>query len=469
MRRKGIHPSLRRGRCRGSERGSTAVAVVAFLAGASLLATGLVGASLRGTRIASNEHAHAQALFYAEAAVEEARLRFSPLAPPGLRIASPQPLRPDWRAYISAGHPIVTDGDACNAGVVRSFDPGFSPANDNHCYMSVQSSMPWGLVKLQAKVDPRGTSVLASGLPVYTLTAWGTRGNERRQIELDLHPMRPSIIPDVVHAARKISLEKSSCIDSYNSSDGPYAYSGPGNCDPAGTAPVSVGTRLTLKGRARIYGDVVVGPTDRPAEVISVGHHAGISGSVTTAPERAEMPLPMIPAGLTCRAKLHLSGNSVRTLSEGVHCFSKLVITGNAQLTTTGAVKIYVTGDIKITGKGITSPHNTPAHLNIYSARTRTDDDGDDEDEDNGRIVLAGQSHLYATVYAPRANIKIAGNADLFGSVVGRSIALRGNAAIHFDEALEAIADRFIGFRRTNWREITRTGDDRSGSNSGPG
>lgn len=440
---------------RGGQRGGAAVIALAFIAGLSLLGSSVFAVSLRNTRVASNAHNHAQALYFAEAATNEARMRLSPTASADVHISLPLPLRANWRAYIGAGYPIATAGDACNATLLAKLDAGFSAGNDNHCYTSAQSAMAWGLVRIQTRFttnDGDLVPVLVQGRPVHTLTAWGTSGNERRQVTLDLLPMQLDTIPDVIHAVGMISLENDACIDSYNSNLTPYAYGGPGNCDPAGTATVTTGTRtLRLRNRARIYGDVLVAGTSLPATVAIEGNGAGISGSVTTAPAQADWPLPPIPDGLSCLTDLRLDGSAVRTLAEGAYCFRKVRISDQAQVVTTGTVKMFVTDTMSIAGQGFVTHGNRPANLTIYATGRNVEEEAEEERQG---ITLAGQSATYAAIYAPRSDIRVIGNADFFGALVGRNVELRGNGAIHYDEAMGTIGGSPIGFRRTNWREI---------------
>jgi hypothetical protein len=69
------------------------------------------------------------------------------------------------------------------------------------------------------------------------------------------------------------------------------------------------------------------------------------------------------------------------------------------------------------------------------------------------RIHLAGNGALSAAVYAPNADVRINGNGDVMGAVVGRTIELTGNAAFHYDESLaDLVADMPFGL--DGWREL---------------
>src|SRR5690606_13992543 len=75
-------------------------------------------------------------------------------------------------------------------------------------------------------------------------------------------------------------------------------------------------------------------------------------------------------------------------------------------------------------------------------------------------LHIAGNGDLRAVVYAPNAEVKINGNGNVMGSVVGNTITLTGNAAFHYDESLSDFGDN-AGFSISKWRELV-TPDERS-------
>jgi type IV pilus assembly PilX-like protein len=53
-----------------------------------------------------------------------------------------------------------------------------------------------------------------------------------------------------------------------------------------------------------------------------------------------------------------------------------------------------------------------------------------------GTISMQGNSQSAATIYAPNANFSLQGTADLYGSVLARTVSNGGNASIHYDRRL---------------------------------
>lgn len=66
---------------------------------------------------------------------------------------------------------------------------------------------------------------------------------------------------------------------------------------------------------------------------------------------------------------------------------------------------------------------------------------------------MAGNGDFAGIIYAPNADVKIAGNGNVSGAVVGENITLVGNAAFHYDVELKNKEDggtMSIG----RWREL---------------
>ena len=42
----------------------------------------------------------------------------------------------------------------------------------------------------------------------------------------------------------------------------------------------------------------------------------------------------------------------------------------------------------------------------------------------------------YADIYGPQSRINMSGTGDIYGSIVGKSIDMTGNSAIHYDMSL---------------------------------
>lgn len=105
-------------------------------------------------------------------------------------------------------------------------------------------------------------------------------------------------------------------------------------------------------------------------------------------------------------------------------------VTGNGAITISGGndtnhVEMYVAAGALIAGNGVAG--GQASDFLIYSH-------GTDE------IKVAGNGSSMASVYAPNAPVKIAGNGTFWGAFVADTVTVEGNADIHYDEALSSIS-----------------------------
>jgi len=116
-------------------------------------------------------------------------------------------------------------------------------------------------------------------------------------------------------------------------------------------------------------------------------------------------------------------------------------------------VKIYVAGDLNFSGNGFVNYNNKASILEIYGISPT---DGTAQ-----TFTLAGNSDFYGTVYAPGADLKLAGGGgggEFVGSFTGRSAFLNGTTQIRYDEAL-AGSGSISSFKIAGWFEdVKKTG-----------
>ena len=184
-----------------------------------------------------------------------------------------------------------------------------------------------------------------------------------------------------------------------------------------------------------------------------------VTGNITASEASAwNMPLSTIPSGVTNQGALSISGNTTMTLGQGVYWFSSISIAGNAQLVATGPVKIYVTGNISITGNGMTTAGNTPSNMLIYGTV-----DPNNADNKTEKVDIGGNAAFYGAIYAPGADIKVNGNAGaaIYGAVTGNKVTL-DSAALHWDEDLLNLgATTSVVVTTTNTTTYATTGTKR--------
>lgn len=241
-----------------------------------------------------------------------------------------------------------------------------------------------------------------------------------------------------------IQYDQLSCSDSYNSDSGTYAITQNGLGGDIGTN----GT-MTLSGGATIGGDATVSE----GGTLAISGGSTVSGDTTTSgPSQTIAPIPEMEfdsAQFYNNASTGITGNNFNyisftdnltirkngnvTLTSGVYFFDNITIEKGAQLILApdAEVVIYLTNsftasqDSKINSLGI------PSKLQIYSKGTT--------------FTVSQSTEMYASVYAPNADIEINQNDMLYGSFIGKSVIMSQGACIHFDRSLLEVSKRQMG------------------------
>lgn len=110
-----------------------------------------------------------------------------------------------------------------------------------------------------------------------------------------------------------------------------------------------------------------------------------------------------------------------------------LIIAEGSTLTMVVGGSVHLQGSVDIRGAGVVTPwtdnkgeQQLVPTLGIYST---------------GALVrLRGNTDMYATVYAPFADVSVGGSGNLFGSVRGKTTEFFGSGGMHYDEALGRVA-----------------------------
>lgn len=219
--------------------------------------------------------------------------------------------------------------------------------------------------------------------------------------------------------------------DSYDSTAGPY--------DPAASRSngnLCSGGDITVAGSVVIDGDVMPG---LDSQLVMNGGSAVITGA--TCPQGTDPNPPAIDfsdvefdndngtIGLTDSGTNPMSGNTLSlasneslTLAPGTYYFDAALFDSGSALTLTGATTIFVLGDFNISGKGTVNTTMDPADLTIMSG--------------GSSVTMRGQSAFYGMIFAPNATIKLSGNAEYFGAIIGNDVTVAGSFQFHVDESL---------------------------------
>lgn len=254
-----------------------------------------------------------------------------------------------------------------------------------------------------------------------------------------------------------IDLTGNAETDSFDSSNGgTYATTRIGwgmagaleNGGHVGTNGVASGAVTFSGANARVAGRIDIGRNGVESSVVS-----GTAGTnfltgddaVTVLSANVSKPpvnIPTLPNGNFTTVgvlppgkkygNIQLSGNnSVLTLGNGVYVFDGLKLSGQAQIVLApgASAEVYITGTgnagLDLSGQGILNASGKAGNLTFYGGPGLTSE-----------VTVTGNAQAYYRVYVPFAPVKIAGNGDVFGSVVGKSVRNVGNGKIHYDRAL---------------------------------
>jgi len=313
----------------------------------------------------------------------------------------------------------------------------------------------------------------------FTLTARANTQDAARRVEVVVWARPTTVFTQALAALENVEISGGFKTDSYDSLDGSYisqALNTDENGDPYAKAfgDISSNGTLLIDGDSiTIRGSVGVGAGETP---VIIGEPT-ITGEMAPMTEPLELPIPSydefyeaylnndnagIPLGVGIRydavnMTLRVGAGATVTFAPGIYFFTDLTIVGNAVLQFNDETRIYITGDLDAAGGSITNLTEKAANLSIiaYPYAIPIGFTPPDPQE----IALSGGSSTALTVYAPAADVKIAGGSDIYGSVVGRTI--KGNgASFHYDESLGYDEDiEFQPYVRVAWRELGRPAD----------
>lgn len=212
------------------------------------------------------------------------------------------------------------------------------------------------------------------------------------------------------------------------------------------------GSSVDFSGQnAQVGGRIDIGRNGNEGSVVSgiagVNFGAGQDAVQALTANVAKPPvvIPTLPTGTFSLAgtlpsgykygNIMVSGSNTLTLGSGVYVFDGLKLSGQAKLALApGAnAEVYITGNnnggLDLSGQGVANSSGIAKRLTFFGGPNLTSE-----------ISVTGNASAYYRVYAPDTPIKIAGNGDVFGSIVGKTIRNVGNAKIHYDRDLSTIA-----------------------------
>jgi hypothetical protein len=326
--------------------------------------------------------------------------------------------------------------------------------------------------------DPRNkftielTHVSGGNPKEYKVISKGWAGPVNRQaeriVEAQITPNYVQPFDNAMTGCEGVELIGNAVVDSYNSSQGPYAVS---KTENGTVTTTNIDSDIDITGNAKIKGDALaVGDVNHPANSVTgkVGKKdyelcdpLDISNYVVN-----NDPFPNDSANNDIKAsqtlgdddfplkisEIDLKGNSTLTIEPDLGDVTMFIeddlsIGGNAKMEIGAGtyLTIYLMGDLDSTGNGILNLNTDPSSLKIFASK---DSSGDG-------IKVGGNGSFVGSIYAPLTNVKIHGNGVFYGALRGKTVKNNGNPDFHFDEALKDITiGGPIAYKLFSWREI---------------
>jgi len=282
---------------------------------------------------------------------------------------------------------------------------------------------------------------------------WGSSNNPMgvSNIETIIENSGNALFDKALWGIDSVDLGGTVLVDSYDPAQGNY--------NPITNAGEegSVGSNgsVVASGTVEIFGDLAWGPEGSYSQSPNVT----VTGDKTQLPqERYFPPLPnfSIPAGSPSAAPkngtvtinpgsytdFNIGTGGTLKLNPGVYYVDTISEAATGSLEITGETTIFVKSGLDLDGQGVINPMGNPTQMTIYY-------DGTSE------ATFVGGSSAYLEVYAPNAPVKLAGDADFFGSFIGRTLQMTGTPQVHF--SLGCLDDNLLQrpFRILSWKQKT--------------
>lgn len=305
-------------------------------------------------------------------------------------------------------------------------------------FTSGRTTGTYSTIVTQAPGNPNVYTIASSGGVGTGTTSYGF---QQRNISAIVAMASQSGGGYAFFANGAVQLSGNATTDAYDSRLGPYSQTNKSNEGHIGTNSTSAGY-VMMSGNARVNGNLTVGPGGNPLTATQMSGNAVITGTRSAATSVTPTTAVTIPSGLASSGELSIGSNDTVALTPGTYHYSSLSITAGGRLNATGAVTIYVNGNVAIGGHGIGTAQNLPPNLTINVKGTHA-------------VTVSGTGDFYGKIYAPQSSVNVTGTGNIFGAVQGSSFAHSGNGMVHYDKALGGGGTQSNGNEVKAWTEVS--------------
>lgn len=291
----------------------------------------------------------------------------------------------------------------------------------------------------------------------------GTGGTITRRVQVELEPDWMYRFEKGMLGRDNLNFQGNPICDSYNSNDGPYGgLNVSTNCDIGSMSLTTDG--IDGGGSPVVDGDVYVTEVGDAVGEFWTGQEF----------DSLDVDIPPYIPKLTHMTAAAMTGGEVINVAGNTYVgVPSIEPTGGSKFITIqgeGTVTIYVDGEVDfgtasdlniipdpgkelkviivcngdyLNLKGTLNFTGPAENLQIYGTESCT------------RMEIEANNDSWYCVYAPNADVKLSGNADVYGSLVGKTLDVGGNFGFHYDEALATnSAPVLAGFVIKSWKEL---------------
>lgn len=156
---------------------------------------------------------------------------------------------------------------------------------------------------------------------------------------------------------------------------------------------------------------------------------------------------------------LSMSSKTTLQLKPGVYFFSDIKMTGKAGLVVSDKTKLYVTGNVDLSGGSVTNLSGRPGNLELIAHPYSI---GKASTTANPQMKLTGGAKVAMAIYAPGYDVSANGSGSFYGAIVGKTLSLQG-VDMHYDETLAkegtaVIEEMPSSFERRSWKDSSTIG-----------
>ncbi len=270
-------------------------------------------------------------------------------------------------------------------------------------------------------------------------------------------------------------------IDSYDSKNGAYTFVANNPSSPyygdSRNANVSAGTS-SFQEAGPIYGNVTtnggtithisngtisgtidnnvaftISPLLKPA--YPLGYMIGLSPTITPPSSAISdlTPAFYVYSSLTSGITI----NAVGTAETYVTIVANGDVGGNITIANHVNAQIYFTGNLSLkdsnvvnhnVDNGVATNPSRAGHLQFYGISPT--------DNSTQTVSITPPGDLYATIYAPNADVTLTGNPNIYGAIVCHNFSGNGNTGFHYDKEIAQLLGPVIDYKIASYIEDIR-------------